>query len=80
MSGKNKIVGNTISVKTLIDNYGKFGIPHFQRGQIWKEKNKHSILTIPFEKFVLDPWLYLKEIEEKLETKIGSKTNKMLRK
>jgi len=51
-----------------------------KKRKIWKEKNKDSIITIPFEKFVLDPWLYLKEIEEKLETKIGSKTNKMLRK
>ena len=51
-----------------------------EKRKIWKEENKHSILTIPFEKFVLDPWTYLKEIEEKLETKIGSKTNKMMRK
>ena len=51
-----------------------------KKRKIWKEKNKHSILTITFEKFVLNPWLYLKEIEEKLETKIGSKTNQMLRK
>ena len=51
-----------------------------EKRKIWKEENKHSILTIPFEKFVIDPWPYLKEIEEKLETKIGSKTNKMMRK
>ena len=51
-----------------------------EKREMWKEKNKHSILTIPFEKFVLDPWPYLKEIEEKLETKIGSRTNKMMRK
>ena len=51
-----------------------------KKRKIWKEKNKHSILTIPFEKFVLDPWPYLKEIEEKLGTKIGLRTNKMMRK
>ena len=51
-----------------------------EKREIWKEKNEHSILTIPFEKFVLDPWPYLKEIEEKLGTKIGSRTNKMMRK
>ena len=51
-----------------------------EKRKIWKEENKHSILTIPFEKFVIDPWPYLKEIEEKLETKFGSRTNKMMRK
>ena len=51
-----------------------------EKREIWKEENKHSILTIPFEKFVIDPWPYLKEIEEKLETKIGSRTKKMMRK
>jgi len=51
-----------------------------EKRKIWKEENKHSILTIPFEKFVIDPWPYLKEIEEKLETKIGSRTKKMMRK
>ena len=51
-----------------------------EKRKIWKEGNQLSILTIPFEKFVIDPWPYLKEIEEKLETKIGSKTNKMMRK
>jgi hypothetical protein len=51
-----------------------------EKRKIWREKNKDSILTIPFEKFVIDPWPYIKSIEERLETKIGSKTNKMLRK
>ena len=51
-----------------------------EKRKIWKDRNQHSILTIPFEKFVIDPWPYLKEIEEKLETKIGSRTKKMMRK
>jgi len=51
-----------------------------EKRKIWKERNQHSILTIPFEKFVIDPWPYLKEIEERLGTKIGSKTKKMMRK
>ena len=51
-----------------------------QKRKMWKERNQHSILTIPFEKFVLDPWPYLKEIEEKLETKIGRRTNKIMKK
>ena len=51
-----------------------------QKRKMWKERNQHSILTIPFEKFVIDPWPYLKEIEEKLETKIGRRTNKIMKK
>ena len=51
-----------------------------QKRKMWKESNQHSILTIPFEKFVIDPWPYLKEIEEKLETKIGRRTNKIMKK
>ena len=48
MSGKNKFSGDTISVKTLIDNYKELGIPHFQRGQIWKEENKSALLESLF--------------------------------
>ena len=48
--------------------------------KMWEEMNHLSILTIPFEKFVLDPWPYIKEIEKKLETKIGPRTNKIMRK
>tara|TARA_B100001146_G_C15980062_1_gene347958 strand:- start:148 stop:687 length:540 start_codon:yes stop_codon:yes gene_type:complete len=51
-----------------------------QKRKMWKERNQHSILTIPFEKFVIDPWPYLKAIEEKLETKIGRRTNKIMKK
>ena len=51
-----------------------------QKRKMWKERNQRSILTIPFEKFVIDPWPYLKEIEEKLETKIGRRTNKIMKK
>ena len=46
MNGKNKFVGDTITVKELIDNYGKLGIPHFQRGQVWTDENKSAL---PFE-------------------------------
>ena len=51
-----------------------------EKRKIWVEKNQISIITIPFEKFVLDPWSYLKEIEKKLETKIGPRTNKVMKK
>ena len=51
-----------------------------EKRKLWEEMNHLSILTIPFEKFVLDPWPYVKEIEKKLETKIGPRTNKIMRK
>ena len=51
-----------------------------KKRKMWEEMNHLSILTIPFEKFVLDPWPYLKEIEKKLETKIGPRTNKIMKK
>jgi len=49
-------------------------------------KSKHNglikgkVLTIPFESFVLDPWPYLKKIEELLGSKITSKTKKVIKK
>ena len=51
-----------------------------KKRKLWNEMNHLSILTIPFEKFVLDPWPYVKEIEKKLETKIGPRTNKIMKK
>jgi len=51
-----------------------------EKRKIWKERNQLSILTIPFEKFVIDPWPFIKEIEEKLETKVGRRTNKIMKK
>jgi hypothetical protein len=45
------------------------------------EKNKDfSMLTIPFEKFVLDPWPFLKKIETKLGTSVGPRTARMMKK
>jgi len=49
-------------------------------------KSKHSglikgkTLTIPFEPFVLDPWPYLKKIEDLLGSKITSKTKRIIKK
>jgi len=37
-----------------------------------------QILTIPFELFVVDPWPYIRKIEELLETKMTSLTNKIM--
>ena len=48
--------------------------------QVLAKNERMSILTIPFEKFVIDPWPYLDEIEKSLDTKIGPKAIKMLKK
>jgi hypothetical protein len=39
-----------------------------------------KIVTIPFEKFVIEPCQYLKQIEDAIESKITKKTLKMLKK
>jgi len=44
------------------------------------DKYNAKILTIPFEKFVIQPWPYMKKIEKAFESKITKKTLKMLRK
>ena len=49
-------------------------------------KSKHNglikgkTLTIPFESFVLDPWPYLKKIEDFVDSKITSKTKRIIKK
>jgi hypothetical protein len=47
--------------------------------QVWKNNKKLTILTIPFEKFVIEPLPYMKEIEKYLGTTIGKKTNKVMK-
>ena len=42
--------------------------------------NHTQVLTIPFESFVLDPWPYLKRIENLLDSKITSKTKRIIKK
>ena len=42
--------------------------------------NHTQVLTIPFESFVLDPWPYLKKIEDLLGSRITSKTKKVIKK
>lgn len=44
------------------------------------ERYNAQILTIPFEKFVIEPWPYMKKIEDALETKITKKTRNMMKK
>jgi hypothetical protein len=48
--------------------------------KIKSETNEMKVLTIPFESFVLDPWPYLKKIEELLGSKITRKTKKVIKK
>ena len=48
--------------------------------QAFKNNKNFSILTIPFEKFVLDPWPYLKKIETKLGTRVGPRAARMMKK
>jgi hypothetical protein len=39
-----------------------------------------SIISIPFENFVIDPMPYMKKIEEALDTNVGQKTRKIMKK
>jgi hypothetical protein len=51
-----------------------------EKRKIWVKNNPLSIITIPFEKFVIDPYPYLDEIEAKLGTTISNKTHKVMKK
>ncbi len=46
----------------------------------FKEIYKLQCITIPFEKYVVDPWPYIRRIETLLKTSITRKTKKMLKK
>jgi len=48
--------------------------------QNWQNNKSVSIITIPFEKFVLNPWPYLRQIEKGLDTVAGVKTKKIMKK
>jgi len=48
--------------------------------QFLEQNENFSMLTIPFEKFVIDPWPYLKKIETKLGTTAGPRTARMMKK
>ena len=47
---------------------------------IWKENKQLSLVTIPFEKFVLDPWPYMEKIESALGSKITKTTRRVMKK
>lgn len=54
----------------------------YNKTETYKQFNNHKnqILTIPFEKFVLDPWPYMNKIQELLGANITQKTKKVMKK
>ena len=44
------------------------------------QNNKYNILNISFEKYIINPWLYIKKIETFLKTERTNLTNKSLKK
>ena len=48
--------------------------------RVWLDDVGLSIISIPFEKFVIDPMPYMKKIEEALDTHAGQKTRKIMKK
>lgn len=51
-----------------------------EKRKIWENDRELSIITIPFERFVIDPMPYMERIEAALETKITKTTRKIMRK
>ena len=50
-----------------------------QRKQ-WKEHLPENIVTVPFERYVLDPWPYMKRFEKVFFSKMTRRTEKMMKK
>ena len=52
--------------------------------EAFKIKNNHQyagkILTIPFERFVLDPWPYMGKIEKLVDSKVTKRTKRIIQK
>ena len=52
--------------------------------EAFKIKNNHQyagkILTIPFERFVLDPWPYMGKIEKLVDSKVTKRTKRIIKK
>lgn len=44
------------------------------------ERYDANILVVPFERFVVDPWPYMKQLEHALGSRVTSTTRKMMRK
>ena len=45
-----------------------------------RSAHQDSIISIPFETFVLNPWGYMQQIEQALETRVVAKTRQMMKK
>ena len=57
---------------------------HIEKTELFRNKFRGiyetQCITIPFEKFVVDPWPYMEKIEALLKTKMTRKTKKVLKK
>jgi hypothetical protein len=51
-----------------------------ERRSMLRERLAAKILTIPFERFVIDPWPYMEQIEKALGTRVTGTTRKMMKK
>jgi len=47
---------------------------------VCREKYNHQVVIVPFERFVIDPWPYMKRIVAALETEVTEKTKKIMKK
>ena len=65
--------------KTIYSMYNRVKETEEAR-QVFLKKFNIKIITIPFEKFVMDPFPYVEQISNTLNSKITTKTNKMLKK
>lgn len=51
-----------------------------ERLEALDEQRRRQVLVIPFERFVLDPWPYIRRLEELLDTSTTSSTRRTMRK
>lgn len=66
------------SMEKAVFTIEKLTVASDEKRKLWHEKGL-SLITIPFEKFVLDPAPFMKKIELALETKATSCTQKMMK-
>lgn len=51
-----------------------------QKSKNMLENREVKVITIPFEKYVIDPWPFMEQIADYLDTRITSYTKKMMKK
>jgi len=71
---------NCNSMDKAIYNIEKATQESSKKRKILMKSKGFSLLTIPFERFVIDPWPYLHEIEKALDIKVGPKVIKIMKK